>query len=207
MPHIATVTVTQPSILLEIPSEVFLSMLDANQGMRNTINRRCKERIIENSLRCVPELRKLDQGSFSELCYLSSLLTAKKGAILAQEGKIERSIYVIYSGIVRVFITVNGEEITIAILRPGDYFGEYSCFTGKARTASVSALAYTRLVVLEGEAFQSFVDYYEEVESELNQKGLQRKQLLDRFRDDLISRQTAEQRMTQIQDMFNNLNL
>lgn len=202
MPPIATVTVTRPAIVLEIPSEAFLSMLETNPYMHDAVVSRCKNRIIETSLRCVPLFRELARPSFTELCSLASLVTVKKGGVIAQEGRTERCMYVVCSGLVRVFISVNGKEITIALRRPGEFFGEHSLFTGEARSASVSALADTQLVVLEGEAFQSFIDYNEETESGLNQEGRQRKKSLDQLRDSLAGRQMAERRMTQVQTML-----
>lgn len=206
MPHIATVTVTQPSIILQIPTEAFLSILDTNPYMHEAVIRRCNDRIIETSMRCVPLFRGLDRQAFKELCGLASLVKVKKGEIIAHEGKTERRMYAVCSGIFRVFLTVNGKEVTIDLRSPGDFFGEYSLFTGNARSASVSASSDAYVVVLEGEAFQSFVDYNEETESGLNQEGQQRKQSLDRLRDNLVGRQTAERRMTQIQHVLGRKN-
>lgn len=202
VPHTATVTATQPTIVLEFPTQMFLSLLETNQYMHDTVMSRSKNRIIVTAMRCVPVFRELDRQSFNELCNLASLVEVKKGDVIAREGKTERRMYVVCSGIFRVFITVNGKEITIDLRSPGEFFGEYSLFTGDARSASVAATTDAQLVVLEGEAFQSFIDYNEETESELNEKGMQRKKSLDHLRDNLAGRQTAEQRMTLVQSML-----
>lgn len=204
MPRIATVTAAQPSVVLEIPSEVFSTLLDENQLLENAVVKHCKDRVIETSLRSVPVFNELDKQSLSELCYLSSLVKAEKNAIVAHEGKTERSMFVVCNGTARVYINVDGKEITVALLHPGDYFGEYSLFTGKARTASVSALTDLHLVVLEGEALFSFAEYNEETEREINQNALQRKQDLNKIRmgDGLLARQAAETSLNQVQDML-----
>lgn len=63
---------------------------------------------------------------------------------------------------------MDGKQITIALLHPGDYFGEYSLFSGDARSASVSAIADLQLVVLKGESFQDFIDYNQDVGEKIN---------------------------------------
>jgi len=199
IPRIATVTVTKPSVVLEIPGEVFSDILSKNPGIKDTVNKRCHNRVIETSLRCVPVFNDLDMQSFSELCYMSSIVKENKDKIIIHEGKTERKLYVICSGTARVYITIGGKEITIALLRPGDYFGEYSLFTGENRSASVSALTDLQLILLEGEGFHSFIEYNEETEDQISLDSLQRKQSLDHMRDNLAARQSAEMRLNLVQ--------
>jgi len=203
MPRIANVTVTRPSVVLEIPAEVFSSILRANNEAYMAVARRCNHRIIETSLRCVPVFSELDSQSFSELSQLSSLVKVNKGSIVAHEGQVERCMYVVCSGTARVYITVDGVELTIALLHPGDYFGEYSLFTGDARSASVSALTDLQLVVLEGESFHSFIEYNEEVEQQIGMDSIERQDKLDSMRDSLVARKSAESRFVQVLDLLN----
>ncbi len=57
--------------------------------------------------------------------------------------------FVIISGTVRVFkINKEGEETELAILGPGEYFGEMALLTNEPRSASVEALEETQLLVL-----------------------------------------------------------
>ena len=111
-------------------------------------------------------------------------------------------MYVICSGTARVYITVNGKEVNIALLHPGDYFGEYSLFTGEARSASVSALTDLQLVELKGESFHSFIDYNEDAEYKISLESFQRQDQLELMRDSLIARQAAERRLSQVQNML-----
>jgi len=205
IPRIATVTVTKPSVVLEIPTEVFADLLHTNRDLQQAVVKRCKNRVIETSLRRVPVFANLDTQSLGELCYLSSLVKAEKNAVIAHEGKIERSMYVICSGIAKVYTTVNGKEITIALLQPGDFFGEHSLFTGAARSASVVALTDVQLVVLEGETFHSFVDYNEDVEYEIGQNSSQRQnELGKKRRDGLRGNNLVEQQFSQVLELLRN---
>ena len=199
-PCIATATVTQPSVVLEISYEVFSNILSNNVEIQNIFNKRCKNRIIETTLRCAPIFDTLDKQSFNEICYVSSVVTVKKDNVIATEDKMEKNMYVIGSGTARVYITIDGKEITIAFLQSGDYFGEYSLFIGDARCASVSALTDMQLVLLQGEAFESFIEYNEETENQINQEAIERKQSLDRMRYNLTTRQAAEHQLSHIQN-------
>jgi CRP-like cAMP-binding protein len=202
IPRIATVTATRASVVLEIPREVFTELLSENPAIRDAVNKRSRNRIVETSLRCVPIFNDLDLQAFGELCYLASLVKAKKNDVIVREGGTDRSMYVICSGTARVYITLNGKDINIALLRPGDYFGEYALLTGETRTASVSALTDVQLVLLEGEALQSFIDYYNNVEGALKRSTLDRKQSLDLMHDSLATRQTAETRLKNFQNLL-----
>lgn len=203
MPRIATVTVIQPSVVLEIPGQVFTSMLRANENVQRAVLSRCKNRIIETSLRCVPVFSDLDNVSMNELSALSTLTYVNKDNVIAHEGQKERSMYVICSGIARVYISMNNREVTIAILNPGDYFGEFSFFTGGARSASVSALTDLQLVVLEGEAFYSFIEYNEDTEYQINLTSCHRQQKLAQMRDTITARQSALKRFDQVLNLLN----
>jgi len=204
MPHIATVSATQPSIVLEIPTEIFKGIITENHDLHNAILARCKNRIIDTALRHVPAFRILNETEFNELSYLASITTARKGDILIQEGDNDYSIYVICKGAVRVFTRVNGVEVTVALRRPGEFFGEYSYLTGQPRTASVSALTDMQLVKLEGEALQSFMEYNEPTESTIKQTATQRKSTLDELREAKIveEKQIAVSRMERIKRML-----
>ncbi len=62
------------------------------------------------------------------------------GAIFAQD-EAGDSLYVLMAGRVKVVMFGdNGREVTLAVLRAGDIFGEMSLFDGRARSANVVAL-------------------------------------------------------------------
>jgi len=202
MPHIATVTAAQASVVMEIPAEIFVNMMTSNNDLHNTIMSRSKKRIIETALRHVPVFRELNQTEFDELCYVSSMTTASKGELITREGDNEFCMYVICKGAVRVFTNVNDLDMTIALRRPGEYFGEYSFLTGQPRTASVSALTDLQLVKLEGEAFHSFMEYNEPTESSIKQTATLRKADLDQLREELDEKNIAANRLNRIKSMI-----
>ncbi len=202
MPRIASVTMTAPGVVLEIPSHVLSSVIDSNPYARDALMRRCMDRVVATALRRVPIFHGLDSQSFQELCDSAILKRYRKGEIVTREGATERSMFVVCRGNVRVFITINGEEVTVDTRNPGDYFGEYSLFTGEPRTASVSAATDLQLVVLEGQAFQAFLDSNVELENLIGREVWQRKQSLTTPRDETVIRQLTVDRMVEIQSLL-----
>jgi len=78
------------------------------------------------------------------------------GEQVVRQGEPGASMFVILSG--RVEVTVREGDVTVtplAVLGPGDYFGEMSLMTGSARTATVTTLEETRLMEVCKESFRS----------------------------------------------------
>jgi CRP-like cAMP-binding protein len=74
-----------------------------------------------------------------------------QGVVVAQDEPGD-ALFVIVSGRVKVVIFgESGREVTLALLRPGDAFGEVSLFDGKARSANCIALEPTSLLCLPRE--------------------------------------------------------
>lgn len=72
------------------------------------------------------------------------------GEILVREGERGDSLFLISQGQVRVTRTAgDGEVLELAILGPGDFFGERSLLTGELRGATVVALTGCEVFVLD----------------------------------------------------------
>jgi NADH dehydrogenase len=75
------------------------------------------------------------------------------GEIIYHQGELARNFYIILSGEVEVFRQENGQIKPVAILRPGEYFGEMSLLREVRHTASVKALTPLNLLVMSGSDF------------------------------------------------------
>jgi rhodanese-related sulfurtransferase len=75
-------------------------------------------------------------------------------SIVFEEGDPGECLYIISSGKVRVFKRdESGMELVLAILGPGEAFGEIALLSGEARSACVEVLDEARLLVLSREDF------------------------------------------------------
>jgi CRP/FNR family cyclic AMP-dependent transcriptional regulator len=110
------------------------------------------------SLRSVPLFASLDDDAAAEL---RSLLTSKQvtsGKQLFRKGDSGDAMYLIESGRVRISIRdEDGNDLTLAELAQGDFFGEMALIDGRQRSADASVFEDARLAVLSRKAFLSFV--------------------------------------------------
>jgi eukaryotic-like serine/threonine-protein kinase len=65
--------------------------------------------------------------------------TFSAGSLLVKEGDLEDTAYLLVSGCCRVYRQINGEEVTLRRIGPGDILGELSLLLDTPRTASVEA--------------------------------------------------------------------
>ncbi|MAQ18868.1 MAG: hypothetical protein CMN30_29235 [Sandaracinus sp.] len=85
------------------------------------------------------------------------------GSILFRDGDPGESMYVIQQGRVRIFTEVKGEQKQLAILGPGDFFGEMAILNGKPRTASAEVIEDTRMLVIDAKTFGSMIMSNQEI--------------------------------------------
>ena len=81
-------------------------------------------------------------------------LRVKKGDIIFHQFDESGGLYLILEGSVKISrIGRDGREVTIAILREGNFFGEMSLFDGQPRSATATAGRGSRFLVLDRESF------------------------------------------------------
>ena len=79
--------------------------------------------------------------------------TFKQDEIICRENLSGDEMYIIKSGSVRVFKTINAEEIGLAVLKKNDFFGELCLLLGGVRSATVKTLEKTELLVIKKDSF------------------------------------------------------
>lgn len=79
------------------------------------------------------------------------------GAVLFREGEPGEKMYVIRTGKVSIWKQIAESEITLAVLGPGDFFGEMALLEGLPRSASATVLEDSLLIEVEGPAFDALV--------------------------------------------------
>ena len=73
----------------------------------------------------------------------------KNGDIIIKQGESGNCMYVIQSGEVEVLKDVDGKEISLAIRKTGDFFGEMALFSREVRSATIKALGDTRVLTVD----------------------------------------------------------
>ncbi len=74
-----------------------------------------------------------------------------KGDFICRENSPGTEMFVILSGKVEVYKTINSEKIALNVLKPGDFCGEMSLLLNSDRTASLVVLEDTEVQILQKE--------------------------------------------------------
>jgi len=110
------------------------------------------------AIRSVPLFASLDDEAATELRNLISDRVVNQNTRLFRQGDKGDAMYLIESGRVRISIHDHDEqELTLAELAQGDFFGEMSLIDGRQRSADARVIEDARLAVLSRDAFLSFV--------------------------------------------------
>lgn len=90
----------------------------------------------------------------------------KKREVIIYEGDQDKSLFLIYSGSVRVLKRTDlNELVEIAFLSKGNYFGEFSLIDNKPRSASVEAFEESILYKLTYLSYTELCRKFPEVEA------------------------------------------
>jgi len=79
------------------------------------------------------------------------------GTVLFREGDEGTTMYVLQSGRVRISKESKDSSKTLAVLGPGEFFGEMAILNRKPRTATAEVVEAARLLVLDAKTFEAMV--------------------------------------------------
>lgn len=101
----------------------------------------------------------VSQLTLERLCKQLDPLHIEPGTEVLREGKEDLSMFVVLSGELEVLKRVGSSKraIRVALLGPGDWFGELSLLDPQPRSASVRALAPSTLLVMDTQQIQSLI--------------------------------------------------
>ena len=75
------------------------------------------------------------------------------GGVIVRQGEEGDCMYVVQDGEVEVVNVAKGDIIRLAVLGPGDFFGEMAIFDKEVRSATVRALGDVRLLTIDRRTF------------------------------------------------------
>ena len=103
-------------------------------------------------------LKHVDPGDLSQLAAYATVAQHRPRTIIFRQGDPGSSMMAVLSGRVRICsYSAEGKEVTLNIVRKGEYFGEIALLDGKSRTAEAVAIEETSLLVLERRDFLPFL--------------------------------------------------
>ena len=81
----------------------------------------------------------------------------RAGTVLFEEGQPGDHMYVLTHGQVEIRRKVGDIDNTLAVLTPGDFFGEMAILNGRPRSATAVTRVDSRLLVIEGKMFEAML--------------------------------------------------
>lgn len=80
-----------------------------------------------------------------------------KGAILFKDGELNKEMYVIHNGKVRITKRIGDSEKTLAVLGSGEFLGEMATLLDKPRSATAEVVEDSLLIVIEPHTFANMI--------------------------------------------------
>ena len=110
------------------------------------------------SLARVPLFKRLEPHELEHLAEDVDQVHYAAGETIFNEHDLGDGLYVVETGAVRIWvIDEDVNEVTLAELKPGDFFGELAVLDRGERSSSATAISDTHLHKLSSDAFQQFL--------------------------------------------------
>ena len=122
------------------------------------------------AVRAVPDFESLDDHTLLDIVGASANLFWLAGTPVFEKGSPSEALYVVLSGEVRIFDTVDGEVKEVSRLGPGDSFGELSLLLQTTHTKNAEAVEDSELMVIPEESFQELLDSNEELSARFRRR-------------------------------------
>jgi uncharacterized membrane protein len=146
------------------------------------------------ALRSVPLFASLDDEAAKDLRDRLSDRVVPQNTRLFRQGDKGDAMYLIESGRVRISIRDDeSQEVTLAELAQGDFFGEMSIIDGRQRSADAQVIEDARLAILSRDAFLSFVRTNPDVALEMLSALTDRLRRTDELLRSRVSRNVNEE--------------
>ncbi|NLY68125.1 MAG: Crp/Fnr family transcriptional regulator [Tissierellia bacterium] len=102
--------------------------------------------------------------TFDEMMEVASITVSrryKKGEMVFLQGQMEKKLYVIHKGRVKITrISSSGKEQIIRILGPGEFMGELSLFNNEPYTNNAEAIEDTTVCIIDGDKLKDIMAKY-----------------------------------------------
>ncbi len=114
-----------------------------------------------NEIKAIPLFRDAPRSRRAELARLADRITVPAGKVLARQGALAHEFFVIVTGTVEVI----RDGQVVAVLGPGDFFGEIALCGDPHRTATVVAASEVDLTVIGRREFRTMLSRFPEIAS------------------------------------------
>jgi CRP-like cAMP-binding protein len=115
-------------------------------------------------LKQTPLFEKLSADNIELLAQSTRVQNYKAGQIIVIEGRVGAAFFIVVSGSVEVFKRKNeSDEVVLATLKAGEFFGELATMKHVPRSANVRAQQDTTCLVIRRADFESYIRQFPDV--------------------------------------------
>jgi CRP-like cAMP-binding protein len=122
------------------------------------------------ALRAVPDFAGLDDRTLLDIVGASANLFWPAGSCVYDKGGPAEALYIVLSGRVCIYDTVDGKEVQVAGVGPGGFFGEHSLLLDTSHTKSVRVDEDAEIMIVPRESFQAVLAENPELVTHLMQR-------------------------------------
>ncbi len=131
-------------------------------------------------LKFVPIFSDLEDDTLDKIAKLGIRKTFKRDSVLLFEHETGSALFVIITGKVKISrVSDDGKEVILSILSDSDFFGEMAILDGQSRSANVTAMEDTEILIIQRNDFIQLLHDHPEVSISLLQELTQRLRAAD----------------------------
>jgi CRP-like cAMP-binding protein len=172
-PRSATVRAKTEVVVLEMLRNV-LDVMQKNKTFRAQLEANYRGRALGTHLRSVPIFANIDEDFVDVLRDRVELVRYSPGETICEEGSPADSFYLVRIGFVKVSQKKGRDEMVLAYLPRGGYFGEMGLLQGGIRTATCVALDHVEVVRILAPDFHQMLDRFPQVREHIEHVADQR---------------------------------
>ena len=114
---------------------------------------------LKEHLRRLPLFARLAEPELDELARRTRQKGFKRGETIFRKDDPGTHLYLVLEGAVKIVLPGEfGQEALVALMRPGEFFGELALFDRSPRSATATALEDTGAALLSGDDFLAFLE-------------------------------------------------
>ncbi len=147
----ATVSAWTPLRVLRLRLPALRMLTAVAPELRRTLDQRYRDETLSQQLRRVGLFAEVDEAAIARLREQAELMSLSPGQLLAREGTLADSFYLVRGGYLKVSVDVGGADLAVTYLRPGDFAGETAILFDQRWPFTLQAVEHAELVRLARE--------------------------------------------------------
>jgi len=151
-----------------------LDVMQKNKTFRAELEANYRGRALGTHLRSVPIFANISDDFVDLLRDRVDLLRFSPGQTICEQGAPADAFYLVRIGFVKVSQKHGSEDLVLAYLPRGGYFGEMGLLQGGVRTATCVALDHVEVVRILAPDFHQMLDRFPEVRADIQRTAEQR---------------------------------